>query len=67
MKLKKYFEKIKKLISENPEILEYNVVYSSDDEGNTYSEVHFTPSIGNYDNEEFKEESDEENNAICIN
>jgi hypothetical protein len=32
MKLKDFLQKINKLVEEKPETLEYNVIYSSDDE-----------------------------------
>lgn len=49
MKLKEYIEKLNKLIAENPESLEMDVITSSDDEGNSYNEVHFAPSLGRLD------------------
>jgi hypothetical protein len=49
MKLKEYIEKLNKLIVENPESLEMDVITSSDDEGNSYNEVHFAPSLGRLD------------------
>lgn len=36
------------LVKENPELLELSVVYSRDDEGNGFQEVHYNPSVGVY-------------------
>ena len=60
MKLKEYLEELNKMVLENPEILEYVVVYSRDDEGNGFQEVHYTPDLGVFDEEEreFHSESD---------
>lgn len=77
MKLKKYLKKLGKLIEENPEILELQVVTADDDEGNSYTEVCFAPSVGHFEQddddftpldqfEDFELELDEVN-AICLN
>lgn len=67
MKLKEYLDHLNNLVKENPKILDFDVVYSSDDEGNYYGMVHYAPSVGEYDFEEpFNSESDSPN-AICIN
>lgn len=66
MKLKEYIESLNDLIKENPELLEAEVIYSIDEEGNAYNEVYFGPSTGNYSNGDFDQES-ENINAICIN
>jgi len=67
MKFKEYLENLNELLKDRPEIADFDVVTSKDDEGNGYSIVHYTPSIGRYDNEEkeFKEEI--ELNAVCVN
>jgi hypothetical protein len=51
MKLKDYIEALAEFAKEHPESLDMDVVYSRDDEGNGYQKVHYTPSLGNYDNE----------------
>jgi hypothetical protein len=48
MLFKEYVENINKLLADNPEIADYKVVYASDDEGNGYDLVHYTPSITEY-------------------
>lgn len=82
MKFKEYLENLNKLAQEKPETLEMVVVYAKDDEGNGFQEVHYTPTVGNYDPEDswggftseanIKEEPEEydediEINSICIN
>jgi hypothetical protein len=75
MTLKEYIENLNEFVKENPEALDYIVVYSSDDEGNSYSQVYYTPSIGQYKDYEFihaenfedREMDGEDANAVCIN
>lgn len=52
MKLKDFLERINTLVEINPEVLDYSVVYSSDDEGNVIDYVHYSPSVILYDKEE---------------
>lgn len=73
MKLKDWLKSLNEQVTENPEILEYDVVYSSDDEGNNFDFVHYNPTVGEFKEEEFGRgyyafNSDSVNkNAICIN
>jgi hypothetical protein len=66
MKLKKYIKILNELVYKNPELLEANVVYSIDEEGNNYNKVYFGPSTGHYKKGDFDQES-KDINAICIN
>ncbi len=67
MTLEKYMDILTMEIKNNPALLECKVVYSSDDEGNVFNEVKFTPTPGNFNKEnEFDSES-KDINAICIN
>lgn len=66
MTLKEYIEQLQKFAETNPETLDMYVIYSRDDEGNGFQEVHYSPSKGYYEDREF-EESDEDVNAVCIN
>ena len=50
MKLKKYKEALDMLIKQHPEALEYEVIYSHDDEGNEFQKVHSTPVLVNVEN-----------------
>ena len=45
MTLGKYVETLVDMLKRNPEIEDYTVIYSSDDEGNTYQKVNYTPTI----------------------
>lgn len=73
MKLRVWLERLNKEIIENPEILDYAVVYSSDDEGNNFDFVQYYPTVGEFKEEErgrgyYTFNSDTANkNAICIN
>lgn len=66
MKLKEFMNNLQEMIKENPEILEFDVIYSSDDDGNGYGKLYTTPMVGLYEDGEFTTD-DEEQNAICIN
>lgn len=68
MKLRDYIEQLNLIAEENPDVLEYDVIYSSDDEGNDYQKIHYGPSIGYYEDREFRQyDEDYEPNAVCIN
>ena len=71
MKLKEYLNNLIEMVKKNPEIEEYDVIYASDNEGNDFKPVIFTPTImkvlneGDYSLE--VETQSESPNAICIN
>ena len=73
MTLGKYVETLVDMLKRNPEIEDYTVIYSSDDEGNTYSKVSFTPTImlseGLDNNYLIVKSADkpEEGDTVCIN
>lgn len=72
MKLKEYREFLNEMVKNHPEADELIVVYSKDDEGNGYQQVHYTPTVGVYSPQEGEFEanecgSEEEPNSICIN
>ena len=67
MKLKEYAKLIATLAEKYPNA---KVIYSRDDEGNGFEEVHYAPSLGDFDSENGEFESDGENkkvNAVCVN
>ena len=73
MKLKKYAKIIEELAAKYPNA---EVIYSSDDEGNDFDKVVFSPTLGNYKSRDefvpenqFKDYEDEKLkvNAVCIN
>ena len=46
MKLSKHIEQLEEILKDNGDL---DVVYSIDEEGNSFNEVCFTPSFGHYD------------------
>ena len=46
MKLTEYIKELQDLLSEHGDL---KCIYSTDDEGNGYSEVHYSPSMGHFD------------------
>ena len=73
MKLKKFLNKLNKIAKENPVVLDYDVITASDDEGNSYHQVHFDPSVGILvDGEDYESNTGEDQfsqtaEVICIN
>ena len=76
MKLKEYYDTLTKMLEDNPEAGDLNIITSRDDEGNGYNDVVYTPTVGYYNergNEfypesQFKEEEiTEKPNSICMN
>lgn len=68
MKLKNFLENLNEFVKQNPKVLELDVVTSSDDEGNSYNLVHYSPSIGIYKDREFEITEDlDEADSVCIN
>jgi len=70
--LKQLISRLQDIAKENPEALDLPLVYSRDDEGNSFHKVYFDAGLGNYDENkrEFlnKEEADgKEVNCVCIN
>lgn len=71
MTLKEYIEHLKKVIEENPQAGDFLVIYSCDDEGNSFHRVNFPPSLFcvKYPNTDYDLIFDRtgEKNSICIN
>ena len=66
MTLKDYMLQLNELILDNPNALDYQVITSSDDEGNNYLPVHYSPAVGHLN--EYKEYSNEgPENVVCLN
>ena len=53
-------------LKENPNMAKMPVVYSIDDEGNAYNKVHYTPTVGEWDGQDFDDDS-KNPNVVCIN
>ena len=64
MKLKDYIVSLEVLAKKYSNL---EVVYSTDDEGNSFHPVIYDPSIGHYDEEESAFTTDKPINACCIN
>ena len=69
MKLREYLVLLVTLADEKQEALDYEVITSSDDEGNDYNPVVYEPSVGCYDkaNKEYDTQGEHDNNSICLN
>jgi len=77
MKFKEYLEKLNKLALDNPNSLEFELIYSHDDEGNEYQKVNHLPclmEIENIEDNRFLEQVYDENdepgencNTVIIN
>jgi len=73
MTLREYIKILNDFAEENPEKLDMQVITSSDDEGNGYNLIHYSPSKGYYDLGEFYGENDDDEyspdeiNAVCVN
>lgn len=80
--LKNYIKMLQKIVKENPEAKDFILVSSSDDEGNSFSQVLFAPTLGIFTEDgefysgdedmdilkEFHPEIvDPKPNAICVN
>ena len=60
MKFKQYVEKLVEILEKNPNYANLEVIYSADDEGNSYEEIrNFNDLLtGNFEDDEFIEEFD---------
>jgi len=81
MKLKEYLLNLKKAVEDNNDLLDMELVYASDDEGNDFRSVNYLPTLGIFlagefiakdDIEEYNEEyeteySEKDLNSLCIN
>ena len=68
MKLTTLILHLNKIIENNPNHWELDIVYAKDAEGNGFKKVFFPPSVGHYKNDDFDDEvKQEEINSICIN
>ena len=75
MKFKEYLENLNKFAKEKPQSLDFDVVTSSDDEGNSFNAVHYPPSLGVSDDGDFIDlenlkdygYSESDVNSICVN
>lgn len=66
MKLEQYIRDLALLVKAHPEAKNMTVVYSCDDEGNSYTKAFYPPAIGYWDDHGFVADS-KHNNAVCLN
>ena len=73
MKFQQLLDELQALAKSRPETLEYEAVFSIDEEGNSFHPVAWTATVGQYLDSEFKQESETEDeeaftpDAVCIN
>ena len=69
MKLWEFKKKIDYILANNPRSKHWNVIYSSDEEGNFFDKTLYAPTIGSFDEEtnEFDNSPNKVPNAVCIN
>lgn len=68
MKFKELVDNLNKIIADNPDSLEYYVIYKSDYQGVEFKNLSGKPSVGFYGDGYFpSEEHCKYNNVICIN
>jgi hypothetical protein len=66
MKLKQYIILINEFAKQNPETLDFDVIFSSDDEGNSFHLINYPISKGHFSGYEY-DTSSETPNSVCIN
>ena len=66
-----HIEALQRIVKDNPEYKDMQIVYAVDSEGNNFSEVFFTAMAGHIENSEFTTitelSGDKKVNCICIN
>ena len=67
MKLKEFVDNLNKLITDRPEVADFDVVTSKDAEGNGFTLVHYSPSVGHYDEEDKQFTEELKFNSVCVN
>jgi hypothetical protein len=65
MNLKTFADNINSLLKKYPAAAEFQVIASSDDEGNSFNPIHYTPYVCNFTDDEIDEEGP--SNAVCVN
>jgi hypothetical protein len=65
MKLKEFMENLNEFIKENPDVLEFDVVYTESEDELVYN-IEDKPKIGHTDNRFFYD-NEFKLNAVCIN
>lgn len=66
MTLGEYVGNLQQMMIDDPETENMKAVFATDEEGNEFHEVDFTPVRGNFDGEDFYSDTDDFN-AVCVN
>lgn len=74
MKLKAYMTQLSALATKHPEALDMDVITSTDDEGNGYNPVYYSPGLGVFDGssdftnvDETGKANGQAPNCVCLN
>lgn len=67
MQLKDFIKNLNQIIIDKPDASYFEVVTSSDDEGNEFNAIHFEPSVGFFDEEDREFTEGSKANAVCVN
>ena len=72
MKVQDHINALLQIVKNNPEVADYECIYSADDEGNSYQRVLYTPTVmkvGSFNNHylEVEDCKPTEGNSLCIN
>lgn len=75
MTLRLFLSNVNAFVKVNPDALDMQVVASSDDEGNSFNPVYYSPCKGTFEDREFKDHTeykhyaseDDKIKAVCIN
>lgn len=66
MTFKDYIQSLNDFLLEHPESADLPAIYAKDDEGNGFNPICFSPSLGEYNGEDFNQES-QDFNSVCVN
>ncbi len=71
MELQDFLQKLTDIVKENPETLYLEVITCIDDKGDVFVPVHYTPTTGYFNGQDFEQNAAEKgieiDNAICLN
>jgi hypothetical protein len=65
MKFSQYVANLNKFLKDFPQSADMEAITSADDEGNGFNAVHYTPSMGTFEDHEFTQQDTA--NAVCVN
>lgn len=70
MRLQEFVQNLQRILTDNPEYSELEVVTAIDEEGNGFNAVGFTPTLGIWEDDSFRELNDAnapKATTICVN